>query len=109
MVSKVTEPISLVFSLLIPSSTCPDEVWGSEMGRDIALEASWSHWLRHTGWHFLDEAFSLESCKPPIWLVPRVGLAEFGTDSPQPIPEEMGALTRLPILLFSTKLAGGLV
>lgn len=35
VVSKVTELVSLVFSLLIPSSTCPDEVWGSEVGRNI--------------------------------------------------------------------------
>lgn len=71
MVSKVTELICLVFSLLIPGSPCPDEVWDSEVRRDIALEANWSHRLSHTGWHFLDEALSLESCKTPIWLVPQ--------------------------------------
>lgn len=42
--------------------------------------------------------------KTPFDWWPRAGHAELGTDSSQPILEEMGALTQLPIYCFQQKL-----
>lgn len=55
--------------LKVPKGLGPEGAWGSQVGRGIAQTASWSHGLSHTGWHFLDEAHSPESCKTPVRLV----------------------------------------